>query len=211
MGRGAVVAFNEVREREAELAEEQAALRRVATLVAGGAPPEDVFAAVAREVSHVLALPLVEMCRYEPDETATVIGAIGDHPFQTGTRWPLDGESLTGIVWRTGLILARVREEIAGGSTARDAAAIALRTAGPSVLHAGLVLAGSFAVLVVDPALGQIGFAIAVGILLSSLLTARVLIPALTVLIGRRAWWPSQLVHRKARRPSAAPAPELAK
>jgi RND superfamily putative drug exporter len=109
------------------------------------------------------------------------------------------------------LILARVREEIATGRTARDAAAIALRTAGPSVLHAGLVLAGSFAVLVVDPALGQIGFAIAVGILLSSLLTARVLIPALTVLIGRRAWWPSRLVHRRTRRPSAAPAPELAK
>jgi len=62
-----------------------------------------------------------------------------------------------------------------------------------------------------DPALGQIGFAIAVGILLSSLLTARVLIPALTVLIGRRAWWPSRLVHRRTRRPSAAPAPELAK
>ena len=70
------------------------------------------------------------------------------------------------------LILARVREEIAGGRSARVAAATALRTAGPSVLHAGLVLAGSFAVLVVDPALGQIGFAIAVGILLSSLLTA---------------------------------------
>jgi len=109
------------------------------------------------------------------------------------------------------LILARVREEIAGGRSARVAAATALRTAGPSVLHAGLVLAGSFAVLVVDPALGQIGFAIAVGILLSSLLTARILIPALTVLIGRRAWWPSRLAQRTRHRPSAAPAPQAAK
>jgi RND superfamily putative drug exporter len=109
------------------------------------------------------------------------------------------------------LILARVREEIAGGRTPRDAAAIALRTAGPSVLHAGLVLAASFAVLIISPSLGQIGFAIATGILLSSLLTARILIPALTVLIGRTAWWPSRLAHRRTRRPSAAPAPELAK
>lgn len=109
------------------------------------------------------------------------------------------------------LILARIREEIASGRTARDAAAIALRTAGPSVLHAGLVLAGSFAALIIDPSLGQIGFAIAIGILLSSLVTARILIPALTVLIGRRAWWPSQLAHSRVRRPSAAPAPQLTK
>jgi PAS domain S-box-containing protein len=101
-GRGAVVAFSELREREAELGEEQAALRRVATLVARGAPPDEVFAAVAREIARVLNLPLVEMCRYEPDETATVIAATGRHPFQTGTNWPLDGDSLTGMVWRTG-------------------------------------------------------------------------------------------------------------
>ena len=83
------------------LADEQAALRRVATLVAHGAMPEDVFAAVAREVAQALDLPLVEMCRYEPDGTATVIGATGEHPFQPGTNWPLDGPSLTALVRRT--------------------------------------------------------------------------------------------------------------
>src|SRR3712207_8507284 len=46
-------------------------------------------------------LPLVEMCRYEPDGTATVIGATGDHPFQPGTNWSLDGPSLTALVRRT--------------------------------------------------------------------------------------------------------------
>jgi hypothetical protein len=70
--------------------------------VARGAPPADVFAAVAAEVGRVLDLPLVEMCRYGPHETATVIAATGDHPFRTGTTWPLDGESRTGMVWRTG-------------------------------------------------------------------------------------------------------------
>src|SRR5215216_2814660 len=45
---------------------------------------------------------LVEMCRYEPDGTATVVGATGKHPFQTGTSWTLDGPSLTAVVRRTG-------------------------------------------------------------------------------------------------------------
>ena len=80
------------------LVDEQAALRRVATLVARGATPGQVFAAVAREVAQALDLPLVEMCRYEPDGTATVIGATGDHPFQPGTNWVLDGPSLTALV-----------------------------------------------------------------------------------------------------------------
>ena len=97
-----VVLNVQAREELARLAEEQTALRRVATLVAEGARPGELFTAVAAEVSSVLDLPLVEMCRYEPDGTATVIGAIGDHPFQTGTNWPLDGPSLTARVKQTG-------------------------------------------------------------------------------------------------------------
>jgi RND superfamily putative drug exporter len=91
------------------------------------------------------------------------------------------------------LVLSRVREELRNGRTAPAAVAIALRTAGPSVVAAGMILAASFAVLMLSPSLAQVGFAVAVGILLSSVLTARVLIPALTVLGGRRAWWPSRL------------------
>jgi len=83
------------------MADAQSSLRRVATLVAQGAAPADVFAAVAEEVSKVLSLPLVEMCRYEPDGTATVVAATGDHAFQTGTRWALDGPSLTALVRHT--------------------------------------------------------------------------------------------------------------
>ena len=83
------------------MADAQSSLRRVATLVARGAAPAGVFAAVAEEVSKVLNLPLVEMCRYEPDGTATVIAATGRHAFQVGTRWALDGPSLTALVKRT--------------------------------------------------------------------------------------------------------------
>jgi RND superfamily putative drug exporter len=91
------------------------------------------------------------------------------------------------------LVLSRVREELRDGRAAPAAVAIALRTAGPSVVAAGMILAASFAVLMLSPSLAQVGFAVAVGILLSSVITARVLIPALTVIGGRRAWWPSRL------------------
>jgi signal transduction histidine kinase len=91
--------------------------------VARGTPPDEVFAAVASEVGRHLDLPLVEMCRYGPGETATVIAATGDHPFRIGTTWPLDGESLTGMVWRSGKP-ARVDDydAVAGtiGEVARD-------------------------------------------------------------------------------------------
>ena len=96
------ISKTQAREELRQLAEEQSGLRRVATLVSRGAAPADVFAAVAAEVAVVLDLPLVEMCRYEPDGTATVVGAVGDHPFQTGTNWTLDGPSLAGQVKRTG-------------------------------------------------------------------------------------------------------------
>ena len=98
------------------------------------------------------------------------------------------------------LVLARVREELKLGRSPRHAVAIALQTAGPSVTAAGIVLAASFAVLVISPANAQIGFAVAVGILLSSMITARVLVPALTIIGGRRAWWPARLA------PSVEPA-----
>jgi signal transduction histidine kinase len=96
------VSNTQAREDLRRLADEQAALRRVATLVAHGSDPATVFGAVAREVSALLDLPMVEMARYDAGNTATVIGATGDHPFQPGTTWVLDGPSLTGQVRETG-------------------------------------------------------------------------------------------------------------
>ena len=96
------ISNSQARLEQQRLADEQAALRRVATLVAEGASPAEVFAAVAREVSVVLDLPLVGMYRYEPDGTATVAGASGEHPFQPDTNWPLDGPSCAAVVRETG-------------------------------------------------------------------------------------------------------------
>jgi signal transduction histidine kinase len=88
----------------ARLAEEQAALRRVATLVARGVPPEDVFAAVTEEVGQLLAVDLATMCRYEPDATITILAAWGSagERFPVGSRWPLGGQNLGTIVFETG-------------------------------------------------------------------------------------------------------------
>ncbi|MDX6378184.1 MAG: hypothetical protein QOE98_2487, partial [Gaiellaceae bacterium] len=87
------------------LAEEQAALRRVATLVARGAPPAELFAAVSEEVGHLLAFDVANLSRYEPDRTITSLAAwsrTGD-PFPTpGSRWPIGGKNVTTLVFETG-------------------------------------------------------------------------------------------------------------
>ena len=57
------------------IAEEQAALRRVATLVAGGASPEEVFAAVATEAGRLLGADVTGVGRYDTGGAVTVVGA----------------------------------------------------------------------------------------------------------------------------------------
>jgi PAS domain S-box-containing protein len=88
----------------ARLAEEQAALRRVATLVAHGVPPEEVFAAVTAEVVRLLPVDFAHMGRYESDGTIFVLAASGttvEH-FPVGRRWSLGGKNLATIVFETG-------------------------------------------------------------------------------------------------------------
>jgi PAS domain S-box-containing protein len=82
--------------------DEQAALGRVATLVAAGAPAEEVFTAVADEASSLLGLKRIELVRYDGDTTGTVIASSGDHPFPAGTTWSLDDPSVMASVARTG-------------------------------------------------------------------------------------------------------------
>ncbi len=88
-----------------QLAEEQAALRRVATLVARGESPEAVFAAVAEEVGRLLSVDLVTMGRrYEPGRTVTTVATWGPagRNFPVGSRWPLEGHNLGTLVFKTG-------------------------------------------------------------------------------------------------------------
>jgi signal transduction histidine kinase len=98
------VANAERRGRLARLAEEQAALRRVATLAAHGVAPEEVFAAVAEEVERVLPVDFAHVGRYEPEGAVTVLGVSGTtaNHFPVGLRWPLGGKNLATIVYETG-------------------------------------------------------------------------------------------------------------
>src|SRR5262249_9468876 len=82
--------------------DEQAALGRVATLVADGGAPEKVFDAVVAEVSILLGLERIELVRYDDDATGTVVAASGDHPFPAGSTWSLDDPSVMATVARTG-------------------------------------------------------------------------------------------------------------
>ena len=87
-----------------ELAHEQAALRRVATLVAEAAPPDVIFSAVAEEVALLSEADVANVLRYEEDGSATVIGAHGDprlHP-PVGARLTVAGEGVVVSVLRTG-------------------------------------------------------------------------------------------------------------
>ena len=96
----AELAASEARARA--LAGEQAALRRVATLVAKGASSDELFAAVAREVAGVIDVPLVALQRYEPDRTFTMVGIAGETSFTVGSRWPVEDEGVAGMILATG-------------------------------------------------------------------------------------------------------------
>jgi K+-sensing histidine kinase KdpD len=84
------------------LADEQAALRRVATLVAQESSPAEVFATVAEEVGRLMAIDSSRVLRYESDGTATVIAAWNlEPPFRVGDRLLLEGKNVAEIVFRT--------------------------------------------------------------------------------------------------------------
>jgi signal transduction histidine kinase len=92
--------------RPGQLAREQAALRRVATLVAQATPPETVFAAVAEEIGQLLAVDFTILVRYDPQDTLEVVGTWtrtgAPAPTPVGGQLPLGGRNVTTVVYRTG-------------------------------------------------------------------------------------------------------------
>jgi signal transduction histidine kinase len=102
------------------VADEQAALRRVATLVAQGAPPPAVLDAVAGEIEQLLDADGVTLGRFEPGDEVTVVAHRGFEPgkLPPGARFTHDAESVTGVVCRTGRP-ARMEYRTAQGPFAR--------------------------------------------------------------------------------------------
>jgi signal transduction histidine kinase len=89
----------------AALAQEQAALRRVATTVARESPAQEIFARVAEELGLLLAADCAAIQRFEPDGYGTVVGVWGDvdDGDRLGRGWKLEGDNVGALVYRTGL------------------------------------------------------------------------------------------------------------
>ena len=97
-------------------------------------------------------------------------------------------------------LMTRIREESIKQGTWRGALA-GLAATGGVITSAGLVLAGTFAVLGTLPLVEftEIGFAVALGVLIDTIIVRSVLVTALTLDIGRHMWWPSALAHPEGR------------
>ncbi|GIH60781.1 sensor histidine kinase [Microbispora siamensis] len=106
------------RDELARIAEEQAALRRVATLVARGVPPTEIFGAVAREMGLIVNADHTAIERYEPDRTVVLVGSWSGSdrgaPPPVGSRRPLKESGLSALVLGT---------EQPGRMTAKEGAA----------------------------------------------------------------------------------------
>ena len=146
-GEGEVVTivrdFTEQRKNEKEqrrLGEEQAALRRVATLVAADIPPEQVFQNVTEEVCRLLGILSAVLERFEGDGTATVVARYGERVkgFEVGTAIELREGLASTEVLRTGLparieSYAEVGGEIGGrvrGMGVASSVAVPIKVAG---------------------------------------------------------------------------------
>jgi putative drug exporter of the RND superfamily len=90
------------------------------------------------------------------------------------------------------LMIARLREEAREGRPPHEAAAQAVRHAGPTIAAAGVILAGTFASLMLggDSLIISMGFALSFGIFIAAFVMSMFFTPALTALIGHAAWWP---------------------
>ncbi len=90
------------------------------------------------------------------------------------------------------LMIARLREEAKEGNDPRMSADLAVEHGGPSVGAAGLILAGSFASMMLAGIafLMEMGFAVSIGILISAFVMSLFLVPSITALLGHKAWWP---------------------
>ncbi len=113
------------------LLDQQAALRRVATLVAQGVSPTEVFDAVTVEVGRLLRADSTRLLRYEPDGTVTVAAARSapsvDIP--VGTRLAVEGENIPSLVMRTGRPARMESLEGAAGASAALLRELGIRSA----------------------------------------------------------------------------------
>jgi len=109
-------------------------------------------------------------------------------------------------------LMTRVREEAARRGH-REGTLAGLSVTGGVITSAGVVLAATFTALAVLPLVfaAEIAFAVAFGVLLDTLVVRSLLVPALTVDVGRKVWWPGRLSRaaQPVREPAREPEPAL--
>jgi PAS domain S-box-containing protein len=135
------------------LAEEQAALRRVATVVASEADQERLFAVVTEEVGRLLGAHTSNMVRYEPDETAVVAGAwsTGDvRAVPVGTHVALDSDTVAARILRSGRPERVDSYEGMSGSTVEMLRRLGFRSAVGAPIHLAGRLWGAVMVSTVE-------------------------------------------------------------
>jgi signal transduction histidine kinase len=118
-------------ERARVLAEQQAALRRVATLVARGVAPSEVFAAVAEQMARCLHVDTADLLCYQPDGAAVVRASYSQPEaprLQVGERLTLEGDNIAAVVLRTGHTARMDSFENAAGSLAARLRELGLRS-----------------------------------------------------------------------------------
>ena len=103
-----------------ELARRQAALRRVATLVARGVSPSEIFTAVADEVANALEVGNATLFRYLDGDSGEIVAAYDEGPkkMPVGARLTLEGDNIAAMVQRTGATARMDSHERAAGSAA---------------------------------------------------------------------------------------------
>jgi len=91
-------------------------------------------------------------------------------------------------------LMSRIREE-ARTAPLKEATRHALARTGPVITSAGLILAGTFSALMTLPLqdLLQLGFGVAIGVLMDTFITRTLIVPAVVSLLGRWNWWPSRI------------------
>ena len=106
-------------------------------------------------------------------------------------------------------LMTRVREETMDRGT-REGSLVALKSTGGVITSAGLVLAATFLVLGTIPLvfLAELGVAVALGVLLDTMIVRSVLVTALNLDLGGRIWWPSRLDRSPSADPDPSPEPE---
>jgi signal transduction histidine kinase len=142
----------ERRRHEADLAaRQQTALGRVATLVARGVPPSEVFSTVVAELASCLEVQNASLWRYESDGTALLLAAADEPGLQkmpVGERFSLDGDSVAAMVRRSGQAARMDNHDGAAGAAAARIRGLGLRSGvgGPIVVDNrmwGVAVAGS--------------------------------------------------------------------